>query len=222
MPPRAMVVTTIMAARVAGVTIFLGRRDNPVTGRRQIDLVNSLREFHMMATQFSRTANDFRRRNDFPGDSGGTVDKHPTRTARIGLAGARAPTVILAVPDTFPAVIVARPDTEQPQDHLLVVGTGLSDRKSWAVWRGVRWRGAASPGIRRARYRQREPFAAERDPFRRTASGYNPDPTGAIRPAASPKPDRQSDHVTAAGYVISLSDDSSENGNEKSKRPSPR
>ena len=171
----------------------------------------------MMATQFSRTANDFRRRNDFPGDSGGTVDKHPTRTARIGSAGARAPTVILAVPDTFPAVIVARPDTEQPKTTFwasaldyLIESLGLCG----AALGGVALLPLAfvEPATGKENLSQpREIHSGERRAVTTLI------PPGAIRPAASPKPDRQSDHVTAAGYVISLSDDSSDERERKIK-----
>ena len=98
----------------------------------------------MVANHFYGTANEFLRRNDFPGDTGGIADKSSMWTARIDLAGVKSPTGIIAVPDKFPAVTVARPDTNQRRDHVLVVGTGLSHRRLWVVWRGVIWRSVIS------------------------------------------------------------------------------
>ena len=164
----------------------------------------------MVANHFSGTANDFLRRNDFPGDTGGTADKNSMRTARVELAGAKSPTVIIAVPDKFPAVIVARPDTNPREDHVLVVGTGLSDRKPWVIWRSVI--GAAMHPValfavepacgEEELSRPRDIYSSERREFTSLIS------PAAIQHAASPELDRRSNHVTPAGYVIASPDDS--------------
>jgi uncharacterized protein YjiS (DUF1127 family) len=207
-PQRTVVVTTIMAARDCRRNDILRRSDNAVTGRRQINPANSLREFHMVATQFSRTATDFPRRSDFPGDSGGTVDRNPMQTARVDLTGAKSPTVILAIPDTFPAVIVARPDTTPRKSTFwssaldyLIESLGLCG----AALHGV----AIDPVALFEPAHDDEKLSRPRDiqssERREVKSLISPAP---IRHAPSPEHDRPPNHVTPAGYVIALSSDS--------------
>jgi len=185
----------------------------------------------MVANHFSRTATDFLRRNDFPGDSGGTVDKNSMRTARVDLAGAISPTVIIAVPDKFPAVIVARPDMNQRKttfwssalDYLIerlgLYGAALY-RAAMLPHGAVLYRAALHPvplfAVEPARDEEQIPqprdiYSNER---REVTSLISP---AAIQHAASPELDRQSNHVTAAGYVIALSDDSSRERERKIK-----
>jgi hypothetical protein len=173
----------------------------------------------MVANHFSPTTNDFLRRNDFPGDSGGTVDKNSMRTARVDLAGARSPTVIIAVPDKFPAVIVARPDTNQRKttfrssalDYLI---------ESLGLYGAALYRAAIHPvalfAVEPARddeklSRPRDIYSSER---RGVTNLISP---AAIQHAASPELDLRSNHVTPAGYVIALSDDSSRERERKIK-----
>jgi len=217
MPHRAVGVNTIMAARRCRRNDISRRGDNAVTGRRQIDPANSLREFHMVATQFSRTASDCLRRNDFPGDSGGTVDKHRARRARIGLAGARSPTVMIAVPDTFPAVIVPRPDREQRKTtfwasalNYLIESLGLCGAALCGA--PLHQEALIEPAAGEEKLSQpRDIHSSER---RAVTTLISP---AAIRSAATPEPDRRSDHVTAPGYVIALSDESSDERERKIK-----
>jgi hypothetical protein len=157
----------------------------------------------MVATQFSRTANNLLKRNDFPGDSRGTVGKNPMRTARVDLTGARSPSVIIAVPDTSPAVIVARPDTTQRKttfwssvlDYLIesfgLCGAAMHPVALFEPARGEET--LSRPGDIRSSER------------REVTSLISP---AAIRHAPPPELDRPSNHVTPAGYVIALSTDS--------------
>jgi hypothetical protein len=202
MPQRTVVVTTIMAARDCRRNDILRRSDNAVTGRRQINPANSLREFHMAATQFSRTATNFPRRSDFPGDSGGAFGKNPDR---VNFTGARSPTVIIAVPDTFPAVIVAQPDATQRK------ATFWSSALDYLI-ESLALCGAALSGVAMHPIALFEPARSEEKLLRPrdTQSSERRAVTTLISPAPHAAPrefGRTSDHVTPAGYVIALSSD---------------
>jgi hypothetical protein len=168
----------------------------------------------MVATHFSGTANDFRRRTDFPDDARGNADNKSMRTARVGLAGAQSPTVIIAVPDKFPAAIVERPDAGSPKTTLWSsVMTYLIE--SFALF-GAAMHPAAVFAVEPARDEGQIPqppdlYPSERREF---TSLISPDAT---QHAASPELDRRSDHVTPAGYVIAFSDDSSRERERKIK-----
>lgn len=162
----------------------------------------------MATTQFSRTENDFLRRNDFPDGSGGTVDKSSIRTARVDLTGARSPTVIIAMPDTFPAGIVARPDTTQRKSTFwssvldyLIESLGLCGAALYGVAIDPVALFEPAHGEEKVS-RPRDIQSSER---RKVTSLISPAP---IQHAPSPELDRPSDHVTPAGYVIALSSDS--------------
>ncbi|SDT57509.1 DUF1127 domain-containing protein [Bradyrhizobium canariense] len=168
----------------------------------------------MMANHFSGTANDFLRRHYFPDEAGGTADKKSMRTARVDLAGVKSPTVIIAVPDKFPAVIVARTDTNQRKatfwssvlDYLI---------ESFALY-GAATHPAALFALEPTRDEGQIPQPRDIDPSERR--GFtSPISPAATRYAASSELDRQSNHVTPAGYVIAFSDDSSRERERKIK-----
>jgi hypothetical protein len=159
----------------------------------------------MVANHFSGTANDFLRRNDFPDDAGGTADKKSMRTARVDLAGAKSATVIIAVPDKFPALIVARPDADPPKttfwsslityliESFALFGAAMHPAAVFAVEPARDEEIILQPG---------DIYSSERQGFTSLIS------PAATQHAASPELDRRSNHVTPAGYVIAFSDDS--------------
>jgi hypothetical protein len=162
----------------------------------------------MVATQFSRTATDFPRRSDFSGDPRGTADKNPIRTARVDSTGARSPTVIIALPDKFPAVIVAGPDTSQRKSTFwssvldyLIESLGLCGAALYGV--------AIDPVALFEPAHGEEKLSRPRDiqssERREVTSLISRAP---IQHAPPPELDRPSDHVTPTGYVIALSSDS--------------
>jgi hypothetical protein len=165
----------------------------------------------MMANHFSGTANDFLRRDDLPDDTGGAAGKNSMRTVRVDLAGVNSPTVIIAVPDKFPAVIVGRPKRKATfwssvLDYLI---------ESFALC-GAAMHWTAPFAVEPARNEEQVP--QPRDSYPGERRGF----TGPILPAAtrratSPELDRRSNHVTPAGYVISFSDYSSRERERKIK-----
>jgi hypothetical protein len=178
--------TTIMAAPSCRSNDILRRRDNLVTGCRQIAPANGSREFHMVAKHFPLKANDFLRRNDFPDDAWGSAEKQTMRAARVDLTVVSSPNVVTAVSDKYSAALVARSDTNQRKvtfwfsvlDYLI---------KSFALY------GAAMHPT--------PLFAVEFD----RAEEHTPQP----RDAHAASAELRSNHVTPAGYVIAFSDDSS-------------
>jgi hypothetical protein len=171
----------------------------------------------MVANHFSGTANDFLTRNDFTGDAGGTTDRNAMRTARVELAGVKFPTVIIAVPDKFPAVIVARPDTNQRKTTFwssaldyLVESLGLYGA---ALYRAAIHPVAlfVEPTCGKETLPRRDIHSSER---RGVTNLISP---AAIQHAVSTELEHRSNHVTPAGYVIALSDDSSRERERKIK-----
>ena len=129
------------------------------------------------------------------------------RTARVDLTGAKSPTVIIAVPDKFPAVIVARPDT--PQRKATFWSSALDYLiESFALY------GAALCGVAMhpVALFAVEPACGEETTFaaeRYRSPSERREVTSLISPADRtrhhPSLTRQSNHVTPAGYVIALS-----------------
>jgi hypothetical protein len=172
-----------------------------------------------VANKFYGMANDFLRRNDFPGDAGGIADKNSMRAARVDLAGVKSPTVISAVSDKFPVVIVARLDTNQRKTTFwssaldyLIEGFGLYGAAlSRAAIHPVTLFAVEPARDEEQILRPRDIYSSERREF------TSPISPAAIRHAASPELDRRSNHVRPAGYVIALSDDSSHERERKIK-----
>jgi hypothetical protein len=213
MPKRAVVVTAIMAARSCRRNDILHRGDYPVTGLLQFNPANNKREFDMVANHFSGTANDLLRRN-LPGDTGGTTDKNTIRKAQFDLAGARSPTVIIAVPDKFPAVIVARPDTNQRKN------TFWSSAVDYLIESFALYGAAIHPVALKAVQpdHDEERIPQPRDIYPSERQGFT-DPVlpAATQHASFAELDHVSNHVTPAGHVIALSDHSSRDQERKIK-----
>lgn len=153
----------------------------------------------MAVNHFSGTANDFLKRNAFPDDLRGTTDQKSMRTARVDLAGAKSPTVTIAIPGKVPAEIVAPPNgaTSKTTSWSSVI-TYLT--KSFAFFGAAKYPAAV--------------FAVE--PAR--DEGQIPQlPPAATQHTASPEADRRGNHVTSAGYVIDFPDDSSRERERKIK-----
>jgi hypothetical protein len=160
----------------------------------------------MMAKHFPRRTNDFPRRNDFPGDTGVSAEKQSMRAARVDLADENSPTVIIALSDKYPAVLVARPDTVQQKatfwssvlDYLI---------ESFALY-GASMHPAALFAVEPARAEAQIPQPRDVYPSARQdfTSLISPPAT---RHAHAASPELRSNHVTSAGYVIAFSDDSS-------------
>jgi uncharacterized protein YjiS (DUF1127 family) len=166
----------------------------------------------MVTNHLFGTANALLRRKDFPDDTGGTVDKKSKRTARVDLAGVKSPILIIAVADKFPAMIVARPDTDQRTcwssaldyfiESFALYGATIHPVAPFAVEPACGKETVSRP---------RDMYSVERREVTNLISA------AAIQHAASPELEHRSDHVTPAGYVIALSDDSSRERERKIK-----
>jgi uncharacterized protein YjiS (DUF1127 family) len=203
-----------MPARSCKRNDILDRRDNPVTRRRQITSANNLREYHMTANHLSRTANDFLRRNDFPGNAEGRAEKNSMRIAPPDLAGVNSATAIIAITDKVPAIIVARPNAGRRKttfwssvlDYLI---------ESFALY-GASMHAVAFFAVGPGPDEERTPQLKD------ISSRERRGPAGLIAPVAtehvsSPEPDRRFNHVTPAGHVIAFADDSSRERERKIK-----
>jgi hypothetical protein len=165
----------------------------------------------MVANHFSGAANDFLRRNDFPDDTGETTDNNATRTAGVESAAVTLPTVIIAVSDKFPAVIVARPDTNQRTTTFwsstldyLVESLGSYGAALYCAAIEPVALFAVEPACGKETLTQpKDMYSGERREVTNLISA------AAIQHAVSPELEHRSDHATPAGYVIALSDDSS-------------
>jgi len=172
----------------------------------------------MVANHFYGTSNEFLRRNDFPSDTGGIADKSSMWTARIDLAGVKSPTVIIAVPDKFPAVIVTRPDTNQRKTTFwsstldyLIEGFGLYGAALYRAAIHPVTLFAVEPAREEQLPRPRDIYSSKRREF------TSPISPAAIQQAASPELDRRSNHGTPAGHVIAHSGQSSRERERKIK-----